>query len=100
MPNSYPRDRIFNQHLTTIKDSYISERIISEYTSTLCFKRTVSYPEYTRIKIHNVISGIYQNLKQTMPHPEYTLSWNTWYTQNRELFETGNYNVLWYKNNV
>ena len=23
MPNSYPRDRIFNQHLTTIKDSYI-----------------------------------------------------------------------------
>ena len=23
MPNSYPRDRIFNPHLTTIKDSYI-----------------------------------------------------------------------------
>ena len=23
MPNSYPRDGIFNQHLTTIKDSYI-----------------------------------------------------------------------------
>ena len=22
MPNSYPRDGIFNQHLTTIKDSY------------------------------------------------------------------------------
>ena len=23
IPNSYPRDGIFNQHLTTIKDSYI-----------------------------------------------------------------------------
>ena len=23
MPNSYPRDRIFNPHLATIKDSYI-----------------------------------------------------------------------------
>ena len=23
MPNSYPGDGIFNQHLTTIKDSYI-----------------------------------------------------------------------------
>ena len=26
MSNSYPRDRIFNQHLTTIKDSYIPYR--------------------------------------------------------------------------
>ena len=26
MPNSYPRDRIINQHLTTIKDSYLLAR--------------------------------------------------------------------------
>ena len=26
MPNSYPRDGIFNPHLTTIKDSYILTR--------------------------------------------------------------------------
>ena len=27
MPNSYPRDGIFNQHLTTIKDSYNPDRV-------------------------------------------------------------------------
>ena len=32
LPNSYmyPRDRIFNQHLTTIKDSYILVNVVSK----------------------------------------------------------------------
>ena len=28
MPNSYPRDGIFNQYLTTIKDSYIIIKLL------------------------------------------------------------------------
>ena len=28
MPNSYPRDGIFNRHLIAIKDSYITSKIV------------------------------------------------------------------------
>ena len=35
MPNSYPRDGIFNQHLTTIKDSY--NWLLYERTSLVRF---------------------------------------------------------------
>ena len=34
MPNSYPRDGIFNQHLKTIKDSYIAIPLVLESTAT------------------------------------------------------------------
>ena len=39
MPNNYPRDGIFNQHLTTIKDSYSLERQIEflQFVSSLSY---------------------------------------------------------------
>ena len=33
MPNSYPRDGIFNPHLTTTKDSYILKSVLRIYKS-------------------------------------------------------------------
>ena len=36
MPNSYPRDGIFNPHIATIKDSYILQRHIRRSLS--CYK--------------------------------------------------------------
>ena len=48
MPNSYPRDGIFNQHLTTIKDSYI----------VLCFYR---HPGQNRSKPNGgTIPGVWR----------------------------------------
>ena len=36
MPNNYPRDGIFNQHLTTIKDSYITPDNVVRGNQKLC----------------------------------------------------------------
>ena len=37
MPNSYPCDGIFNQHLTTIKDSYILAWDRKPLATKVCF---------------------------------------------------------------
>ena len=42
MPNSYPRDRTFNRHLTTIKDSYILMKVCTHFDQKL-FSHNVSH---------------------------------------------------------
>ena len=48
MPNSNPRDGIFNRHLTTIKDSYTRVRVCSEGKVVLQVSEKVTLPFYLR----------------------------------------------------
>ena len=69
MPNSYPRDGILNQHLTTIKDSYIS--IIMWYRKEMSHYRDVL--QTTTVQWTSTEVNVYIRRHQTRAYAHITL---------------------------